>query len=254
MQLRSFSGYNKTAPFVPVLTGLVGQTANFSCSLVNLDGNSAAAGWWQIFDLTSVTSLVSGTTVPLKSIKVSAAGSIPSITNALGAINLVNGLCVAMSSTELVYTTVATAFDVYGEIAEFEKDNTIGTTLVSDLTGSATLFQVWSEASGLASKKSLYRLELTEVAGLGCYVIISPQNTLTTAQLKAYPSPIISLGISEVKVINFGDNGFQPFFFDGTNFYYGCTVVSVALGSDESIPAFPGTQTLIPFKCKAWYR
>src|SRR5437867_2790055 len=108
MQLRSFKSYGNVAPVVLFAQG---------CNLVNLDGNVAAAGYFQLFDLATAPSTGA---VPLKSFTIGAAGPLPSLFQALGPIPLTNGLVCAMSSAKQTYVAVATAFDVFGEIEEYE--------------------------------------------------------------------------------------------------------------------------------------
>lgn len=228
MQLRSFSNYNNVAPIVPTLTGVSGQTTNFSCCLVNLDGTSAGAGYLQIFDLAAVGSLVSGTTVPLKSISVLGAGPLPSITNALGTIALTNGLCIAMSSTEFVYTAVATVFDVFGEVAEFETDNTLGTTVVGDLTTNRQSLTAWANGGSTTGLFSIRKIIAKNNSGGPAWLFIAT-NSLIAPKVAFIAQPVFASG--ETRVISFGDSGLVPFNADGDVKYDGCYLVFSSTGT-----------------------
>jgi hypothetical protein len=158
MSLRSFKAFTNAAPVSPSALidalGTVTETMAKPCTLVNLDGYAAAAGWFQIFDL--AVAPTSTVTVPLKSIRVAAAGGIGSLLETLAPLTLNKGLYVAMSSTEAVYTAVATNFDVWGEVEEYEVQLS-GTTVAGDLTTPADSLIPWTDAQG---PKKLLRLDI----------------------------------------------------------------------------------------------
>lgn len=122
MQLRSFGAYAQTAPYIPFAQ---------ACTLTNLDGTAAGAGFLQIHDLAVAPG---NGAVPLKSFDVNSPDTggtlypLPSIFQSLGPIVLRNGLCLAFSSTEATYTADSTAVDYFGEIEEFglQPDTTDG--------------------------------------------------------------------------------------------------------------------------------
>ena len=160
-QLRTFSNLGNTGPIIPTLLNGGGQTANFNCALCNIDGYAAASGWLQFHDLASTASLSSGVTVPMRSYYVSAAGPLPSISESAGGpITFFNGLCIAFSSTEGVYTAVGTSYDVFGEIDEYEIPITslMGTiTSAGDRTTTVGALLVWADDGG-GVKEGLHTL------------------------------------------------------------------------------------------------
>lgn len=155
--LRSFKAFTNVAPVCPTIgidpAGVNRKTLNFPCALVNFDGVfDGTAGYLQVFDLAVAPTTT--VTVPLKSIRVENDGSggpqpFPSFMPSIGPVNMQNGLYFAMSSTEAVYTAVATNFDIWGEVVEFEgviQANTL--TAVGDLVTGVDHLQVWAEAAG----------------------------------------------------------------------------------------------------------
>ncbi len=129
--LRSFSGYAQVAPFIPL---------TIPCNLVNADGYAAGAGWLQFHDKATAPSAAA---VPLKSINVPAAGPLASYFATLGPVPFRNGMAIAMSSTEGTYTALATAFDVWGEVEEFELQPPTLTTVTAALSVDA--LDIWAE-------------------------------------------------------------------------------------------------------------
>jgi hypothetical protein len=233
MQLRSFSAYGQTAPYV---------VSAQACNLANLDGNAAAAGYLQIFNLAAAASLSTGVTVPLKSFTVSAAGPLASIFSTLGPILLSNGCIVAMSSTETVYTAVATAFDVFGEIDEFEVDVTTGCSVAGDLSTPQTTLSVWSSTTA----KRIYKATVTELLGSKRFFCLITQkgSTISTAVLE----PVAA---NATVTLNFGSGGFMPPLFNkSAAANTSCIAANFDANADGSLASTTGTNALY---IKVWY-
>lgn len=209
MQLRSFSGYAKVAPYIPFAQG---------CALVNLDGYVAAAGWLQFHDKASAPS---ANAVPLKSINIAAAGPMPSWLPSLGVLSFVNGLCLAMSSTEGTYTAVATSFDAEGEIEEFEQP--VSGLSTATIPADAQL-AVWSEAGG---PKALYDLSVTNGEGAAVWVHIHARDTVANGA-KPFASLLVPLtGLADGSTFKwrFGTSGLSPKVMVVPTLYQACTVI-----------------------------
>lgn len=271
MQLQSFKAFTNAAPIQPTIIGTYNDNTvtNFPLGLVNLDGAAAAAGWFQIFD--SVAAPTSTVTVPLKSIDVTAAGPIPSLLSNLGPIQINNGLWCAMSSTEAVYTAVATNFDVWGEISCHEMP------LPGLSYASANDFlTVWNEASG---PKTLYRVTVTNNAGAGTtrWLYIMSDNA-TVARVYAvipmftYDSKTLVAGaynytnvVNTSPILSFGDGTMPQALSSANVLRQGCNLtisstglstVGVTLNSNNA--SVPGGVTVTPAtdgsSIKAWYK
>lgn len=205
-QLRDFYAYNKTAGFVPTFVN-ANATENFPCVLISLDGVAAGAGYLQIHDLLAASSLSSGVTVPLKSYRVAAAGALPSIFGVLGGITLTNGLVIAFSSTEEVYTALATRIDVVGQIDEYELSNIIGSTIVGDESSGVDALIVWANGATTQGLHQLRRAVITNSNGATSYLMLfahSPSNG---------DIPIEQWALADAArlIQNFGTSGIVPF-------------------------------------------
>jgi hypothetical protein len=202
--LRSFKAFTNVAPVSPsVLIDALGTTTETlirPCTLVALDGYAAAAGWFQIFDL--AVAPTTGVTVPLKSFNVSAAGPLPSLFQTLGPVVLNKGLYVAMSSTEAVYTAVATNFDVYGEVVEHELQLS-GTSVAGDLTTQIDYRLVWTDGNG---PKKLIRVDILPDGLTGTrYLMLLPVSAQTAGQI-----PLAQWALTDstsVQSLHFGVDG-----------------------------------------------
>lgn len=186
-QLRSFAGYAKVAPYSPFA---------IPCFLVNLDGYAAAAGWLQIHDKTSAPSAGA---VPLKSVNVAAAGPLSSLLSGLGTIPLKLGLQIAMSSTETTYTAVATAFDAWGEVEEFELLNKNALVLVGDRTTAVKELQVILDGDDYV----LQRLYVKNVSAGTRYFQLFANDAPADG---TYPLMTFSLGATNTKTLFFGNS------------------------------------------------
>lgn len=207
--MRSFSSYANVAPTVPF---------SKSCNLCDLDGNSAGAGWLQLHDLAAASSLASGTTVPLASRRVAAAGPIPSMFETIGPITFKNGLCIALSSTQTVYTAVATAFDVFGDIETYELDETdvpgLSTTTVGDTSSNVTGLTVWADDATNQGLHSLREILVTNGSAAIRYLqlfTVSPSDG-------DIPLRTFTFALSQTRTLRFGggdgvagNGGFVPF-------------------------------------------
>ncbi len=207
--LRSFKAYTNVAPVSPLMlidaTGTVTQALTLPCNLVNLDGYAAATGFFQIFDL--AVAPTSTVTVPLKSINVAAAGALPSLLSGLGSITLNKGLFCAMSSTEAVYTAVATNFDVWGEVEEFEQQIN-GATVAGDLTTGRDSLQVWADAAG---PKTLLRVDLKSTIGAAGWLMIFGKDNPIAGDVPDVSVPITDVATLQTLDFGGGNNGFSPF-------------------------------------------
>ena len=196
------------------------QALTFPCVLINLDGISADAGYLQVFDL--AVAPTSTSTVPLMSMRVTAGGPLPSFFPALSGISLSKGLYIAMSSTDQVYTAVATAFDVFGAIDEYEVPP-IGVTAVGNFVSAVTHLQVWADSAG---PKKLVKVIVTNLSALTAtrYLQLFAKDSPTdTSEL-----PIAQWTIEQDTsyVFNFGSNGSNVVSQDNesTTTYDGCTL------------------------------
>lgn len=212
MQLRSFEFYTNTAPKV---------ISSQPCDLVDLDGSVAAAGWFQVFDLAAAPS---NGAVPLKSFDVLAAGPLPSLFQTLGPVSLLNGLVVAMSSTEATYTAVATNYDVYGELAEWEMPIP-GLTTIGDLTTGLQVQQVWPESSGGTNTVfQITAVNQTSGPGVTLYAVVFATDGMNIATDKYYT--ILKLPPNSTQKFTFGDSGLQPLQLNNADnsLHQGCSI------------------------------
>lgn len=124
-QLRSFSAYDKTA----------GQSLfTVACRLVNIDGNYPAGPGGEFFQIFDKASVPVANDVPLRSFYLPAGPvNLPSVFQTLGPLTLALGLAVGISSVNEKYTASASAYDVFGDVEEFELPGT-GLTTAGDLT------------------------------------------------------------------------------------------------------------------------
>lgn len=124
-QLRSFSAYDKTA----------GQSLfTVACRLVNIDGNYQAGAGGEFFQIFDKASAPVANDVPLRSFYLPAGPvNLPSIFQTLGPLTLTLGLAVGISSVNEKYTASASAYDVFGDVEEYELPGT-GLTASGDLT------------------------------------------------------------------------------------------------------------------------
>jgi len=215
MQLRSFTELTNAVPI---------QVFDRPVTLVNLDGYAAGAGWLQLFD--STTAPTTEVTVPLKSFNVAAAGPLPSLFSTLGPIEFKNGLYIALSSTEAVYTAVNTNYDVFGEVEEYRAAYP-GSSSFDSVTGVLTQ-QAWADSAG---PKRLLTLEVFNLEPGVRYVHIFAKDSVADGDV-----PLLSLPIapSATKTWDFG-NGYSPIRVSGTTVNDGCTI-----GFSTTGPTFTG--------------
>lgn len=179
--LLSFKAFTNVAPVSPSVqldtTGTKTKQLLYPCTVVNFDGVVAAAGYLHVFD--RITAPVSGTTIPLMIVRIEDDGSgaaqpLPSFLPSLGPIQLYNGLYFAMSSTEAVYTAVATNFDVWGAV---EASSLMQLDALSYASVSASnSFQVWTNASGPKKLISLRVLAGSTWAALAYLQLFASDN------------------------------------------------------------------------------
>lgn len=171
------------------------------CTLIKLDGNYSGGGaeYLQIFD--KATAAVAND-VPIASFVLGGAGPLPSIFETMGAVPLLLGLSIGISTVNEKYTASASAFDIFGGIEEQELP-------VQELTSSTTAntsgVQLWSEAAG---PKTLYSLNITNGTGLAAWVMIFAHNTVVDGNTPRYVIPISNS--SAIQPISFGAGGLQP--------------------------------------------
>lgn len=197
-QLRSFASFGATAPVV-LFTHPV--------DLVNLDGTAAGVGYLQIFDLAVAPTTT--VTVPLKSIQITAAGPMPSLYEALGPVHLLNGLAIAFSSTDQLYTAVGTNYSVFGEVEEFEIDNTIGATVVGDTTTGVDHLDVWANTAATQGLNSLRKIEVSNGSAANRYLMVFAHSPSAGDK----PLLVIKVPYNTTNVVpySFGTSGFVPF-------------------------------------------
>lgn len=193
--MNTFTSYGNVAPKL---------LFDFGVGLTNLDGIAAAAGYFQLFD--TKLALTSGVTVPLQSYRVAAAGPLVSIFQSIGPIPFANGLTVAMSSTDEVYTAVATEYSVFGEVEDYP-DNTVGATTVGDRTTSVGSLTVWANTAATYGLNSLRRVRAENGTGDHAYILLFAHSP------SAGDIPIVSLRVPTEQVVtfSFGDSGIFPF-------------------------------------------
>jgi hypothetical protein len=234
--LRSFSSFANVAPVVVYA---------FPVGLSDLGGYSAGAGYLQIFDLEAAPQAGA---VPSISLPVLAAGPLPSLYETLGVISMKVGLTVAFSSTKNTYTAVATAFDLYGNVDEFEaNDVTNGTTLGSSGAGAAN-YDVW--ASDGVTQPGPYKLVKLTVA---------PNATAASQYLQIFPAALATNAIpffgrklpanGVTLTLNFGAGGITPFNqAAGKVITNGCYI-----GISSDATKYVGVQNAT-FTLSAWYK
>lgn len=196
--LRYFKSFGNTAPVVPFA---------FPVSLVDMNGYAAGAGWLQIHDSATV---VGGAEVPIASFYVAGAGPLPSIFQTLGPLTLLKGLCIAFSSTEATYTALATSYDIFGDVDEYEGIDPYlitGASTVGDRTTGVNSLQVWSEATGLSDNPYLISVYATNSALVAQYLMLFSTDAAADGSI-----PLVTLTIpaSSSRTLNFGPNGLRP--------------------------------------------
>jgi hypothetical protein len=127
------------------------------------------------------------------------------------------------STTELVTTFAGagTGLDATLQI-DTEHRTPASATLVGDLTTNVANLQVWSEATGAATKRKLLRLDLIDGSGVATNAVIQPTDAASTV---VQSKGLLPLGVSETKSYFFGPNGLIPFSQTAAGAAkYGCTV------------------------------
>lgn len=103
--------------------------------------------------------------VPIKSLNISAAGPIGSFLSPLGPVTVTKGITFALSSAETTYTALTTAYDLWGEVDQYElpvpNDNVI-TLAAADLSSGSNYQAPWDAIAGV---KRLTRITYTQPAG-----------------------------------------------------------------------------------------
>lgn len=110
MQFRKFAAYDKTA---------AQSLFTVPCTLIKLDGNYTGSGgeYLQIFDKATAAA---ANDVPIASFVLSGAGPLPSIFETMGAVSMLNGLSIGISTVNEKYTASASSYDIFGGIALME--------------------------------------------------------------------------------------------------------------------------------------
>lgn len=221
--------------------------------LINVGAYAAAAGWFQIFDL--AVAPTSTTTVPLKSINVAAAGMVnmATILSQVGPIPMHKGLFFAMSSTEAVYTAVATNFDVWGEIEE-SGDQLVGATVVGDLTTPIDVLNVWLTAAG---PKKLLRVDILPDGLTDTRYLMLVEGIIGPTRVPDQSKPIRQWPLVDdnavITTLNFGPDGIDVFAFRGNTptLQQGCTLV---LSDTPAILFYAGSLSGDTIKMRAFYK
>ncbi len=221
-QLRSFANYTNTAPVSPFA---------FSCNLANIDGYAAGAGWLQLHDKL-VGNLLPGD-VPLKSIRVSAAGPLPSYLPSLGSVLFLNALTVAFSSTENTYTAVGTSFDIWGEVDEFAgMETVIAQQNIQNVSNAACTDVVgWLEGNG---PQSLYYATITNGGATTLYAMLFAEDIITNGDKPITEWPILA---GATLNLNFGPTGLSPMSKIGNTLRQGC---HIGMSTTPTIYTLPG--------------
>lgn len=214
MQLRSFKKYANVAPYTPFTV---------PCELVDVDGTIAvnsSNAWLQIHD---VSVALAGGEVPLKSIFVpisTGVQALPSLFQQLGPVRLINGLTFALSSTAGTYTAVATSFDLFGEVGEWEYPLDPTTTAVGDLTTGLQTQQVWAEAAG--GTKTLFTVVFTNQAAATRYLALFATDGMSLTGDKLIDLVVVAASAS--RTMNYGFDGLKPFQLNTDNsLHLGCS-------------------------------
>jgi hypothetical protein len=203
-QLRTFSAYTKNA------NAGVNLFAR-QCALSNIDGNYLTGAAGQYFQIHDKATAPVNADVPVKSFLLANAGPINlmSIFQVLGPMNFVNGLGVAISSTEATLTLGTGSFDVFGEIEEYELPIS-GLSVVGDLTTAISSLSIWTEANG---PQKLYTIEIPAGNGLSSsvYLMLFAKDTgnISNGDVPLWTSPVISSS-SLRQYFTFGSAGIWP--------------------------------------------
>lgn len=254
-QLRSFTGFNKTAAFVPILAGYDSRPTSFPCKLVDLTVNYAGSGgeFLQIFDKASVAV---ADDVPVYCIALTSAGFY-SLFQTVAPISLNTGFSVGISTSRFKYAAASSTYDISGDIEEFE-DPFTGVTIVGDLTTPTDNRTVWTDANG---PKRLLRVDfmMDGLSGGGAtrYLMLFAEDSPTDGQ-----RPIMQWGPytddnTTVNRIDFGTDGFSPFSLAQIAFgsaftpHDGCYLV---LSDTTKVLTYSGGGSTDNCKIKAYYK
>ncbi len=230
-QLRSYKGYANTTPF---------QVFSFPCVLMNLDGYTAGAGWLQVHDKLSAD-LTNGD-IPLKSIRLTAAGPIPSFMPSLGGITLLTALTVAFSSTEGTYTSASTSFDLWGEVDEFAGMSTLieQADLQNVSNAAVTNLLGWAAATG---PQRLFRATITNSGATSLYAMLFAIDSPLGYPISEW---LVPAGVT--KDLDFGPTGFSPMSKINGTLYQGCLIAMSTTPTTYTLPSVGESAIAIYYK------
>ena len=191
--------------------------------LEKLEGYVVGAGpaYLQLFDLAATASLASGTTVPFRSMQLQGTDG---FLWQYGDDNLLlpelqNGLVIAISSTDSVFTTYASTMNLAVSMAEWELQyqpnaTAQAVTTVGDLTSAVNHLSVWNNAAGYHTLLTSYIINgntSTVAGGQDLYLMLFPTDAAPTAGTFAIQSWLIppQNSVSFVNgtlALNFGQN------------------------------------------------
>lgn len=205
----------------------------------DVNASAAPTGYVQIHNFPSPADLAAGLTVP-------AAGSIPikSWPTPAGAIDVYkefkrgeletsNGLFVCVSTTQATLT-IGTGSNKFDSVAaELESADVVGTE-VSDQNVASK--QIWTEASGLTTQKSLIRVGVTNLDSQINYALLFAINAASLVSGTSVPLamwPLAATGDSgggDTRLLSFGGvgnnnlHGIDFKLIDASGTHQGCTV------------------------------
>jgi hypothetical protein len=207
------------------------QACRHRNSIIKIDGyyrSATAQAWLQVFD--NNVAAANGDS-PLKQEPINGTSAFY-FEFKRGELVVYEGCFVGISSTEGSYTALADSMDISIELSDPDLPATIS--YIGDLVTPVGLLQAWSEASGIASPKSLVAIEVIatttdqylmvfsyDAAGVGQGIPLAGRTWLIKANVNR----------TGVNKLNFGEFGMNPFTVDGQNDpspgtkRYGCTIV-----------------------------
>lgn len=206
------------------------QASKHDNIVVKIDGyyrSATALAWLQVFD--SITTPANGA-VPLKQEPINGASPFY-FEFKRGDLVCYLGCFVGISSTEGTWTASADTMDVSVEFSDVDLPSTVS--YAGDLTTQITDLTVWSEAAGLAARKSLVALEVdgTNLTGQNVlWIMLFATDTINAGQapLTGCIWPIAGGGIAYLNggvtvpavrtgnnKMTFGEFGRQVFSIDG---------------------------------------
>ncbi|MDE2098690.1 MAG: hypothetical protein KGL39_15660 [Patescibacteria group bacterium] len=227
------------------------QVAKHDGIAVKIEGfyrSATAQAWLQVFDTNAAPA---NGTVPLKQELIN--GTSPFYFEfKRGDLVFYLGCFVGISSTEGTYTASADVMDLSVELSD--PDLPASVSYAGDLTSPVTGLQVWTEAAGLAARKSLVALEVdgTNLTTATQFIMLFATDAVNPGDFPI-SGGIFPIGVGQVLTgeskLNFGEFGRQIFSLDAD-------AKTQRLGLTVKISSTPGTYTAAngTARIKAEYR